>query len=532
MVTPLTQIFSFAPPTFALSDIQDFPVEQDEANEARYIEYEDWYSGATLEETVTQNGKEVEIYPVKINPIRGAVMKHAAVLFGDIEDDGRPLVTPRIVQNGDGEEEEMAKAAEDALNMLWYENHGRAIQLRNGILSQYMGGCVFKLTYVPEETWRTIPIRIELIHPRNFIGIADASDFWRLRRGWIVRLITKELAKEYGVVVDNDHAYYVEDWTPQYYRVLIDGQIASMPIPGSFSERRDLAGTNPWGIVPMTYIPHIRTKGFYGESIVSGLEGIVKEINLRAGDYGDAVSDDAHVWLAMRNVNGTPRTIEVAPGLKVLDLKSSPSVTGNENKPDIFPLKQAMASESMGKLWDRLYDQFRRDSFVPAVADGEDEGSQRSAMTLAFRMWPLVGHINMERTLWTTGLNWFNTMALRMMATKDLIKGQMSKMGLKPITMEHSRLRMRQDWSQMFPRDRETVINEITARAAADAGSIDTLLELAGDIENIEAEKDKIVAWKKLITEASTPPPNDMSEISQPKAKTNQTNKNNQGGKT
>ena len=124
-----------------------------------------------------------------------------------------------------------------------------------------------------------------------------------------------------------------------------------------------MAGVNPFGVVPMVYIPHIRTKGFYGESMIDGLEGIVKEINLRAGDYGDAVSEDAHVWLAMRNVNGTPRTIEAAPGLKVVDLKSSPSVTGNESKPDIFPLKQVMVSDALGKLWDRLYDQFRRDSF-------------------------------------------------------------------------------------------------------------------------------------------------------------------------
>ena len=71
----------------------------------------------------------------------------------------------------------------------------------------------------------------------------------------------------------------------------------------------------------------------------------------------------------------------------------------------------------------------------------------------------------------------------------------------------------------MFPRDREAIINEITARAAADAGSIDTLLELTGDIEDIEAEKKKIIAWKKLLLEAETPPENDMSEAPQPKLK-------------
>jgi len=44
-----------------------------------------------------------------------------------------------------------------------------------------------------------------------------------------------------------------------------------------------------------------------------------------------------------------------------------------------------------------LLDQYRRDTSTPAVADGEDEGSQRSAATPDHRMWPLVSHINTER---------------------------------------------------------------------------------------------------------------------------------------
>jgi hypothetical protein len=499
---------------FDLSEIKGFPNSVYEGNKKRYAEMETWYDGTILEDQGDKSGKDVDIYPVRINPVRGAVVKHAAVLFGDVVDDGRPLVIPRMVpREGDEASKTMAADAEEALNMLWYENHGRAIQLRNGLLSQYLGGAVFKLTYVPEERWRTIPIRIELIHPKDFVATADASDFWRLRRGWIVRMVSKELAKEYGVDIKDESGWLLEDWSHGTYKVTIDGQLASKRIGGT-KERRPLGGANPFGFVPMTYIPHTRTKDFWGNSLISGLEGLIKEINLRAADYGDAVSEDAHAWLAMRNVNGTPRVIELADGLKVVDLKSSPSVTGHESQPDIFSLKQASASEAMGKLWDRLYAQFRRDAHIPAVADGEDEGSQRSAMTLAFRMWPLFSHVTMERVQWTTGMNWFNTMALKMMA-KPEIAAHMQKMGAPTITASHSAMRMRQDWAPMFPRDREGIINEIVARASAKAGSIETLLELAGDIEDIPAEKEKIVAWLKLLAEAETPPENDMSETNE-----------------
>jgi len=288
-----------------LDQVPGFPNDVYENNRAGYEEMESWYDGTVLDDTDKQSGKEVELYPVRINPIRGAVMKHAAVLFGDVIDDGRPLVIPRMVVKT--EDKELAEEAEEALNILWYENHGRALQLRNGILSQYLGGCVFKLTYVPDETWRTIPIRIELVHPKSFVGIADASDYWRLRKGFVVRMISKELAKDYGVSVDKDEVWMVEEWGRGYYKVLIDGKLASRQFG---TVRKDMGGTNPFNAVPMVYIPHTRTEGLYGESLIEGLTGIVKEINLRAGDYGDAVSDDAHAWLAMKNVHGTPKIVD------------------------------------------------------------------------------------------------------------------------------------------------------------------------------------------------------------------------------
>jgi hypothetical protein len=499
LLNPVNELeYSRAMP-FALDELDGFPTDVYEANYGRYAELESWYDGTELDLTETRGGKEVEIYPVKINPLRGAVAKHAAVLFGDVVDDGRPLVVPRLIPYlNDKSSKDAALAAEEALNVLWYENNGRALQLRAGFLSQIFGGVAFKLSYVPWETWRTIPIRIELVHPKNFVGVADASDYWRLSRGYVVRQVTKDHAKQYGVTVDEDYAFQVEEWRRDRYKVIIDGKLASVKVGQDFH----VGGANPFGVVPIAYIPHIRISGFYGDSLIDGLQGIVKEINLRYADFGDAVSEDAHAFLGMRNVNGTPRLIKLAEGLEVVDLRSAPQVTGGESEPDIFSLKKPSASQAMKMLVDVLYEQFRRDAFVPAVADGEDEGSQRSAMTLAFRMWPLASHVLQERINWTAGLDWLGKMALIMMAKKKL-------MG---ITDEHIKMRQKQDWAPMFPRDREALINELVLRASGNLGAIETLLELTGDIEDIEDEKKKILAWKKILVEAETPPENEISE--------------------
>lgn len=498
----LSDVFSYGS-HFSLQDIEGFPYRTYQENLSRYRELEKWYSGDKLDETDMREGEEVELYPVKINPLPGAVMKHAAVLFGEIVDDGRPLVVPRVIpRDNDEEDKTRALEAEDALNMLWYENSGRALQLRNGALSQIYGGCIFKLTYVPWERWRTIPIRVEAIHPSSFVGIPDASDNWRLSEGWVVRVISARQAKKYNVQLDvdaDDRVYLIERWDRSSYKTSINDMLASAKFRyGSREIVKDLGGVNTFGFVPMVYIPHQRVNYFYGEGLIENLIGIVKEINLRAADFGDAVSEDAHAWLAMRNVNGTPRVTKIAPGLNVIDLRSNPSVTGHEQEPDVFAVKKNSASAAMGELWEKLYEQFRRDACIPAVADGEDEGSQRSALTLAFRMWPLSSHVNHERTLWTTGMNWFNTMALRMMAYEP-VANHMKEKGMPVITEEHARMRMKQDWAPMFPRDRQAIVDEIVQRATHNIGSIDHLLELTGDVEDVEAEKQKILDWLREL---------------------------------
>jgi len=488
------------------SSIPDnFPLDIYQENLDLYQEYESWFNGDKLDETFKSDNQEVELYPVKINPLFGASLKHAYALFGEYEDDSRPLVIPKLISDTQKKDAEMIKKAEAALNHVWWENGGRALMMQNGLLSQVFGGCIFKANWVPWQTWRQIPIYIENVHPAQFIGVASGGDYWHLAENWFIKHISHADAKRFGVPTDSDEPLpiMVEHYTADHYVITINGTVAKMP--GQSGKRME--GENPFGQCPAVYIPHIRFDGLYGISLLKNLIGITKEMNLRLGDYGDAVNDDAHTNIAMRNVTGTPKIVKIGDGLPVINLTGRPNISGKEAEPDLFAVSQSKASSSMSDIVDKLFDQFRRDSFVPGVAYGEDGGSQRSALTLVTRMWPLVSHIRQERVDWSAGLDVFNHLLLRMMSEKK--KAEVNK--------DHLKLRMRQDWYPILPRDRQELVNEVVQRAAVNLGSIEHLMEMLGDVELPAEELERIKEWLRFLQSVENPPddPNSPSSDNQ-----------------
>lgn len=502
-------------PAFSLETLPDFPADDYNAQLQVYQEQETWFTGEALNETRSNTaGKPVEVYPMHINPIITTVLKHAYILFGEVENDGRPLVVPKLLPAGPESD-----AAEEPLNMVWWENHGRAVMIENAILSQIYGGCFFKSTYVPWETWRSIPIRIELLNPKFVVGYPDASDMYRLSEAWIAYEITQQQAVHWGYEpTGNDLSYwYTEHWLRDVYEVRINNQAASVDIGGT---KYPLGGENPWEEVPIVYFPHIRVGEFIGRNAFDHLKGLVKELNLRYGDYGDAINDDSHPIIAIRNVNGSVQVKRINEWLEVVDLGNSQGISGQEPEPDMLEVRTPRASTAMNSLVQEIYNQYRRDSFVPAIAEGEDEGSQRSGMTLAMRFWALLSHTNMERYFWTAGLDVLERMLLKMMFTK----------GLGSITEKHTKMRIKQVWAPNLPRDRETDVQEWVQRASTNLGSIEHLLELTGDVENIPVERKQILQWVKdlAIIQAEVqakfaPPPtvvNNLSSNKEPSKKT------------
>jgi hypothetical protein len=483
-------------PQFSGTTDAEFPGDEFQARNTIYTEAERWLNGSALEETVQVGDKDVEKYPVRINPIPSIVLKHTCALFGETNQDDRPLVYPRVLAK-DKSEREAAKFAEDVLHKFWWESNGRSLQFENGMMSQVYGGCVFRLVYDPTDPLRSIPIYVDNPHPKYFVGRPSASDMMRLQECWIIKPVNMEEAKLNGVdpsTFVDEIGWQIDYYTPTIYRVTINGQPIRRQIDGQWI---DPGGVNPWGFVPVVYIPHVRQgTSFYGDNAFTIALGLIKELNRRVADYGDAVSVDSHSYVGMRNVNGAPKVQQIAPNLFAVNVGSGTNITGEGNDPDIFEIQKPSASEPMHTLNEELRDEIRRHVYVPKVADGEDEGSQRSGLTLAMRMWPLTSHIGAERIFWSSGLDLLNRMALAMLR----IKGEAG------ITEKHQGLGLKQNWAPILPRDREMIVNETVSRMGAKLGGPKHLMGMLGDVDDIEEEWNEIVDAAKEITEVTAPP--------------------------
>jgi hypothetical protein len=480
---------------FSLGSVHGLPEQDYQNRKSLYLQLEKWFDGREFDVRQTQSGRVVDKYPIRMNPIRGACYKHAFALWGETSNDNRPLAIPGFTPDDVTDKlKDLAKVGQNWLTKLWSENHAQTLMMKNGLISQYLGGSVFKSTYVPSQTWRRVPIRVESIYPANFVGIPMSGDDFRLEEAWFINpMAPQEAMRRYPGMNFEEEAYAgelvyrVEYWNPEYWDVTVNGRLipkdATDPDTG---KKLFYQGDNPFKVVPATYIPHIRERQFYGTSLITeNVQGISEEINKRMADYGDAVSDDSHRYYVIKNSQGRPEIYELAPGLRVVQLPSSINVTGKEESADMNQLGPAQASESMHNLGSDLWNQFLRETFLSPVAYGEDEGSQRSGRTLDIRFWPLMSHIGMERTHMWDGLAWQNEINIRMgLAIKEMPIDEDQKRSLAGLTPELLDMRTETRFAPLLPRDREMFITELVNRASANLGSLEHLLSLIDDIED------------------------------------------------
>lgn len=468
-----------------LRDIEGFPYQKWADLKAAYSEAEQWFTGQKLED---RNKNNAELYPLRVNPIIGTCLKHAYMLFGEPQDDGRPQVYPKLSGNEDD-----VNHAEEVLKKVWAQSAGRALLIEAGILSQIYGGSIIKVN------WNGFDIdpnndlnqcKLETLPAPQFYGVPYPGDYYRLKEAWIIKKLDDAQARNLGYkTIDYEDNYFVEYWNERIFWQKINGQTLTKTIN---NEVIPLAGENEFGFVPIWYIPHLRVGTFFGINTFDHILGIVKEINLRYADYGDAVNDDSHSKLAGRNISGSPKIKQIGGGLEYIDIGSARTITGQEPDPDLFEVsKTNKASTAMKQLSDVLYDQYRRDAAHPAVADGEDEGSQRSGLTIAMRFYPMTSHIGTERYFWTPALDRINMGILKILAKKS--KGEVKD--------AHLKLQIKQKWAPQLPRDREADVQEWAQRAANNIGSLQTLLEQTGDIEDIQKEMNLIYEHIKKVAE-------------------------------
>jgi hypothetical protein len=442
-----------------------------------YRELESWYLGTILNVEVIDkaSGHKFERYPLKINPIRNTCELHATTLIGkpasSIQDGGAPIRFVCTPETPDDQKERI----EDALKQVWIDNQGSALFASNAIISQYLGGSVFEAMWLPEDK----RIRITNPNPKEFIGIPDGNDYWHLREAWVIKELNRIDLVQYGFDPDlkDNRWHYIEHWKPNEYAASINSH--PLQVGGELAQ-----GSNPFKLVPFVYIPHIRNWSFYGDALITdSVRGLIRELNLRWADIGDAVSEDSHGYIWFRNVRTNIKLENIGDGKPLYNLGSVTGISGNEANPEMGVVKPTFASEVMIKLGDKLYELYRHEVHHPAVADGMDEGSQRSAETISTRMGPLTDHVEMERMFWTAGLQRFSHILLVMMEEN----------GLYGIKKGDSDVTVTIQWQPMLGKDRQQLVQEVVARKGVNLGSMELLLGLLGDVPDPAAEAEKIM---------------------------------------
>jgi hypothetical protein len=479
---------SIAP--FALENLQaeGFPLQLYNEQASRYAVFEEWYKGKPLEIIIIDKatGKPIEKYPIKINPIKGTCQKHAARVIGQNVDSIRFGGLPfQLVPDVEKAKKKQAKVVEDALRTIFSDNSFGSSFLSTCIRAQYLGGAIIKMKWIPDEK----TIEISTPKPAEFVGFPDGANEYRLREAWMVKEITQAEAEALGYIKQTfeDKFWYIEHWTKQDYKIQVNNQVLT------FEDGAKQQGENPFKLVPIVYIPHIRVDSFLGDSIITEtVKGVIKELNLRWADIGDAVSADSHDYVAVANVSGGISTINVGDNRPVLDLGQTSGI-GSNAEPKMWAVGTKSASESMLKFVDDLYGVYRREVNHPAVADGEDEGSQRSSLTLATRMAPLVDEAEFERLFWTVGM----TEVARIILTICNIKN------LHNITEELIKTPLYAQWQPMLPRDREAMSTEAAVRSKNKITSRKKLNQMYGDVADVDEDMEQIKDEAELDQVAS-----------------------------
>ena len=147
---------------------------------------------------------------------------------------------------------------------------------------------------------------------------------------------------------------------------------------------------------------------------------------------------------------------------------------------------------------DGLKKELRMSMAIPPVAVGEDEGSQRSSLTLTTRMFPMKSHVLTERWLWTSPMVDLNRMALQMAMIKRV--GELDGLDVARVTITPN-------WAPMLPRDRAELVNELVQRAGVGHIAPEDALERYEDIPlgEIEDAIKRIQEHQKWTAELNKP---------------------------
>jgi hypothetical protein len=444
-----------------------------------------YYSGAALEQRALSDTGEPGplLYPLQINLVKQACNMHALYMWGQYQ--RGKIVTWNVIperksaKSSGRELEAPVKRAEEIQELLEdvFAQEGMVSMLREqGRMFQWQGGVWFKIRSAPEEK---MGIAVEPVNAKYVKPVWNPGKYHDLLRVWVEYDIDVNVAKElYGYKGGAEGTVlYREYWSKKEYRITVGDQVARD------ADGNAMEGANTYihpktkqTYLPFVYIPRERTGRFYGDSLALGLQGLQDEINARVADMGDAVTQATHPQVVGWNL--TRRKTRGPMQLTMNEIFDAGDTPPGGSDPHIEVLKPPDVSTGVMGFTEFLIAQEHQIAGLSPVMFGEDEGSQRSALTLSMRALPTTSLIDGYRASWADGLRIIANLIMIISAANGINDVEES-------WLDHT---IEVQFASVLPKDREALVNEVVTLYGAGLISLKRAVSLLPDVPDIEAE--------------------------------------------
>lgn len=472
-----------------------------------------WYTGEKVRISLSGvkrdplTNETPKLWPLEINLIKKFCRVHRGVMFG-MQPETVELPVKTLVSRTGLEASQRGEAAsvEAFLSRCWQDSSGASMMMEAGKLMQYYGGHVFQVLWEPYNLSRTYRIGI-CSHdtPAHLWPVAvDPTGRREILECYIGYEIEAGVARiKFGIDPgDKERVLYMEHWTQSEYRVTVDGKVPTFKreVDGTTFRQE---GENPFGRVPVVYIPHDPSGLFWGESLVDDLTGMNKELNARMADKGDYVQEsvpEAYV----RNIEGSLRSRMLErdgrPTREVTDLGAKAPLP-NAGEPELAYAETRGLPESTSRYTNEVLGLMLIQADVARVAVGEDDvsGGRITGPVTAYRMYPTMQHTFTERLDFSEGLTRLSELMVRLAAAKEEVFGRLGAPSPKMANLSFTPTYL-QAWKPMIPiekREKAQILNE---RLQAGGISVRQYLVESG-VQDVEEEEERIWADRERVAE-------------------------------
>lgn len=474
-----------------------------------------WYNAEPLQIKQPRrdraSGNEIRQFPLNMNMTKLGCDLHRDLARGMTEPGDLLAITTSIKR---GDDSPNAAEVEAILNDIWMYSNGGPIQQEGLLHMNIYGACAYQIVYEP---WNiNLPYRLAIrLHrdPSVINPVWDYTDNWNMLKCHIGYEISPEIAMlKYGIEVPGTApALYMEEWTSTTWEVRINGQVPTLKWN---SQKFRLGGTNNWGFIPITYIPHERTTRSLGASAITGKEELVKHINARAGNISDLVQATRPGLLTSTDVQpnsftAVPMTVEGNTVAYVINLGKTQARPGAQ-PPTLSAMPIVDIPPGLVAYPRELIDYWMMLSRIAPASFGLDD-TQSGRITgpaVQARMFTSMAHAATERLNYTTGKTLIDRRLIQalMVQNADAAYQGLNAKPVPSLSTTDVWMDITQTWPPSLLLDKEKMLEGLLARLQADGISIEEFLRDLG-VKDIEGERERILSWKTDVTEIETPAP-------------------------